>query len=119
MWVNKLRNKEFSTFCEYLVCYELKKRGWKVYRPMIDRYIDIVAIKEVKGRRILRTIQVKGSRVENENINEYESYGLTHEPKDLLHSPAHFFIWVMIDKEENNRFLIIPVEEFIKIWNGM
>ena len=116
MWKNELRNREFSTFCEYLVGYKLQELGWKVFRPLIDRYVDIVAIKKINGKEIMRTIQVKGSRVENEDP-DYESYGLTHEPKDLLHSPEHFFVWVFIDKKGEVKFMIIPISEFIKIRN--
>ncbi len=115
MWINELRNREFSNYCEYLACSKLKDLGWKVFRPLIDRYVDIVAIKKIEGKTILRTIQVKGSRIENKDISEGESYGFTHEPKDLLHSGEHFFIWVLINNMGEANFFIVPIDEFIKI----
>lgn len=50
MWKNELRNREFSNFCEYLVSLKLQENGWETYKPLIDRYIDIVAIKKIDGK---------------------------------------------------------------------
>jgi hypothetical protein len=106
----KMPNKEFSLLTELLVAFELKKQGWKIYQPLIDRYIDLVAVKDEK----IRTIQVKSSRVESEEAG-VESYGLTHEPKDLFHDPRHFFVWVFIDNSLNSHFFVLSVKDFIDI----
>lgn len=106
----KLPNKEFSVFAELLVGFELKKLGWRIYQPLIDRYIDIVA---VKGRKI-RTIQVKSSRVESEK-NDEESYGLTQEPKDLFRDPRHFFVWMFIDNSLHYYYFVFSVKDFIDV----
>jgi glutamate/tyrosine decarboxylase-like PLP-dependent enzyme len=88
--IKEFRNRDFSEFCEYVVAFKLQELGWEVYQPLSDRYIDIVAFREVNGKSIIRTIQVKASRLEKEGAQL--SYGLTHKPKDLMHDPAHFFI---------------------------
>jgi len=110
----KFPNREFSFFCEFRVAFELQKRGWQVYQPLIDRYIDLIAVKDDK----YRTIQVKSSRVENlSNLSKdgYESYGLTMKPKDLFHDVRHFYIWTFIDKDENFHYFILNVKDFIDI----
>ena len=110
MNVLKLPNKEFSVFAELLVSFELKKLGWRIYQPLIDRYIDIVAVKDRK----IRTIQVKSSRVESEKNNK-ESYGLTQEPKDLFHDPRHFFVWMLIDNSSHPYYFVFSVKDFIDV----
>ncbi|HOL21455.1 MAG TPA: hypothetical protein PLQ41_01190 [bacterium] len=109
-----LPNREFSFFCEFQVAFELQKRGWQVYQPLIDRYIDLIAFKN--GDYI--TIQVKSSRVENISTSskgEYESYGLTMKPKDLFHDVRHFFVWMFIDKENKFHYFILNVKDFIDV----
>lgn len=44
---NDLNAKHFSRFGEFLVSFELSKRGWNVYSPIYDEYIDIMAHKYV------------------------------------------------------------------------
>jgi hypothetical protein len=88
--IGRFPNREFSFFCEFQVAFELQKRGWQVYQPLIDRYIDLIAAKDNE----YRTIQVKSSRIENiETLSRdgYESYGLTMKPKDLFHDVRHLF----------------------------
>lgn len=112
--IGKFPNREFSFFCEFKVAYELQKRGWHVYQPLIDRYIDLIAVKN----GMYRTIQVKSSRVENLDTlskDKYESYGLTMKPKDLFHDVRHFYIWVFIDKDEKFHYFILNVKDFIDI----
>lgn len=109
--IKEFRDRDFSEYCEYVVAFKLQELGWEVYQPLSDRYIDIVAIKKVNGKEIMRTIQVKGSRIEKEGTQL--SYGLTHKPKDLMHEPAHFFIWLFYDKEEKENFIILSVSDFI------
>lgn len=118
--LNKLRNKEFSDLCEYVVAFELIKQGWTVYQPLIDRYIDIIATKKINGKLEFRTIQVKSSRLEEEDVENQESYGLTHEPKDLLHDNRHFFIWVFVNKNDECQFFIVSIKNFIDIrWKNL
>lgn len=42
-----LSNKHFSRFGEFLVSFELSRRGWNVYTPVYDEYIDLIAQKHV------------------------------------------------------------------------
>lgn len=112
--IEELPNREFSLFCEFRVAFELQKRGWQVYQPLIDRYIDLIAVKNDN----YRTIQVKSSRVENLPSIEkdgYESYGLTMKPKDLFHDIRHFYIWVFVDKDSNFHYFILSVKDFIDV----
>jgi len=112
--VRRLPNKEFSLFCEFKVAFELQKRGWEVYQPLIDRYIDLIAAKNGE----YRTIQVKSSRIENIptlNTQEYESYGLTMKPKDLFHDARHFFVWVFVDRNMEFHYFILDVKDFIDV----
>ena len=112
--IERFPNREFSFFSEFRVAFELQKRGWEVYQPLIDRYIDLIAVKNNN----YRTIQVKSSRIENIDTlydDGYESYGLTMQPKDLFHDTRHFYIWVFIDKEEKFHYFVFSVKDFIDI----
>lgn len=112
--ITKMPNREFSFFCEFQVAFELQKKGWHVYQPLIDRYIDLIIEKNGK----YRTIQVKGSRIENISTlkkDGYESYGLTIKPKDLFHDVRHFYVWVLIDEKSNFHYFILNVKDFIDI----
>ena len=46
---------------------------------------------------------------------EQPSYGLTHKPKDLMHDPSHFFIWLFYDENETEHFIILSVSDFINL----
>lgn len=112
--IERFPNREFSFFSEFKVAFELQKRGWEVYQPLIDRYVDLIAVKN----NDYRTIQVKSSRIENIptlDDDGYESYGLTMQPKDLFHDTCHFYIWVFIDKEEKFHYFVFSVKDFIDI----
>jgi len=112
--IGRFPNREFSFFCEFQVAFELQKRGWQVYQPLIDRYIDLIAVKN----NTYRTIQVKSSRVENVRTllaDGYESYGLTMKPKDLFHDVRHFYIWAFIDKDSRFHYFIFSVKDFIDV----
>lgn len=111
--IKEFRDRDFSEYCEYVVAFKLQELGWEIYQPLLDRYIDIVAVKKINGKEIMRTMQVKGSRIEKEGAQL--SYGLTHKPKDLMHDPAHFFIWLFYDKEEKENFIILSVSDFIEL----
>ncbi len=111
--IKEFRDRDFSEYCEYVVAFKLQELGWEIYQPLSDRYIDIVAVKKVKGKEIMRTIQVKCSRIEKEGAQL--SYGLTHKPKDLMHDPTHFFIWLFYDKEETENFIVLSVGDFIEL----
>jgi len=111
--IKEFRDRDFSEYCEYVTAFKLQELGWEVYQPLLDRYIDIVAVKKLTGKEIIRTIQVKGSRIEKEGAQL--TYGLTHKPKDLMHDPAHFFIWLFYDKEEKENFIILSVSDFIEL----
>lgn len=111
--IKEFRDRDFSEYCEYVVAFKLQELGWGVYQPLSDRYIDIVAVKKINGKEIMRTIQVKGSRIEKEGAQL--SYGLTHKPKDLMQDHAHFFIWLFYDKEEKENFIILSVSDFIEL----
>lgn len=113
MSIKNFRDRDFSEYCEYIVAFKLQSLGWKVFQPLSDRYIDIVAYRIIEDKSIIRTIQVKGSRLELEG--KKMSYGLTHKPKDLLHHPGHFFIWLFYDKDEKENYIILSVGDFIKI----
>jgi len=115
MNVRNLRNKEFADYCEYLVAFKLQELGWTVFQPLVDRYIDIVATKTVGKNKIFRTVQVKSSRIESVTGEDPESYGMTHEPKDLLHDPAHFFVWVLADNSGKYNFFILSASDFIDV----
>lgn len=45
--VGNLSAKHFSRYGEFLVSFELSKRGWNVYSPMYDEYIDLLIHKHV------------------------------------------------------------------------
>jgi hypothetical protein len=112
--IERFPNREFSFFCEFQVAFELQKRGWQVYQPLIDRYIDLIAIKNGN----YRTIQVKSSRIENSLTllqDGYESYGLTMKPKDLFHDVRHFYVWVFVDKDSKFHYFVLNVKDFIDI----
>jgi len=112
--IGRFPNREFSFFCEFQVAFELQKKGWQVYQPLIDRYIDLIAVKNNN----YRTTQVKSSRVENLSTlsqDGYESYGLTMEPKDLFHDVRHFYIWAFIDEDSKFHYFIFSVKDFIDI----
>lgn len=111
--IKEFRDRDFSEYCEYVVAFKLQELGWEVYQPLSDRYIDIVAYREIDDKQIIRTIQVKGSRIELEG--KKQSYGLTHKPKDLMHDKSHFFIWLFFDSEEKENFIILSVSNFIDI----
>lgn len=42
-----LNPKHFSRYGEFLVSFELSKRGWNVYNPVYDEYIDLLIHKHV------------------------------------------------------------------------
>jgi len=111
--IRDFRIRDFSEFCEYVVAFKLQELGWNVFQPLLDRYIDIIATKKINDKWVLRTIQVKGSRIEREG--EQLSYGLTHRPKDLMHDSAHFFIWVFFDEKDKENFIILSVSDFLDL----
>lgn len=111
--IKEFRDRDFSEYCEYVVAFKLQELGWKVYQPLSDRYVDIVASRELNGKPIIRTIQVKGSRIELEG--KKLTYGLTHKPKDLMHDSAHFFIWLFFDNNEKGHFIVLSVSDFINV----
>lgn len=45
-----LNKKHFSRYAEFRAAFELSRRGWNVYTPIYDEYIDIVATKIVCSR---------------------------------------------------------------------
>lgn len=45
--VENLSAKHFSRYGEFLDSFELSKRGWNVYSPMYDEYIDLLVHKDV------------------------------------------------------------------------
>lgn len=111
--IKDFRDRDFSEYCEYVTAFKLQELGWKVFQPLSDRYIDIVAYRKINNSFAFRTIQVKGSRIELEGGKP--SYGLTHKPKDLIHSPSHFFVWLFYDQKENEKFVVLSVSNFIKL----
>lgn len=44
---SELNTKHFSRYGEFLVSFELSKRGWNVYNPVYDEYIDFIIHKHV------------------------------------------------------------------------
>ena len=131
----KIDDKSLGNYAEERVSVELLKRGWNVYRPILDKYIDIIATKKICSNNcvewdeikncckkcdsenydlLVRTIQVKGSRKEK-NKN---SYGIDHEPKDLLHDKGHFFVWVLYDISAKEKFVVWNPTEYVLWKNG-
>lgn len=45
--IEDLNPKHFSRYGEFLVSFELSKRGWNVYNPVYDEYIDFIIHKHV------------------------------------------------------------------------
>ncbi len=111
--IKDFRNRDFSEYCEYAVAFKLQELGWNVFQPLSDRYIDIVVYRKIKNKLVIRTIQVKASRIELGG--EKQSYGLTHKPKDLMHDLSHFFIWLFYDENEKENFIILSVSDFIEL----
>lgn len=45
MPLEDLREDDFSVYGETMVLFKLEELGWAIYRPMYDRYIDLLALK--------------------------------------------------------------------------
>lgn len=56
--VGDFKESHFSRYGEFLVSYELSRRGWNVYEPVYDEYVDFVVSGFVCGkcRNMLRTV---------------------------------------------------------------
>jgi len=62
-----------------------------------------------------RTIQVKSSRIEyNEGITK-NTYAIDMKPRDLIKDSFHFYIWCLIDNDDKPHFLVLSVDDFIRI----
>jgi hypothetical protein len=61
-----------------------------------------------------RTVQVKSSRLEFKN-NKPVSYAVDMKPRDLITDKSHFYIWVCIDEKDVAHFLVMTVNDFIRI----
>ena len=42
-------------------------------------------------------------------------YAIDMKPKDLIKDKYHFFIWCLIDNEERPNFLVMSVNDFIRV----
>ena len=64
-----------------------------------------------------RTIQVKSSRIEfNDKLNKSKNtYGIDMQPKDMISSLDHFFIWCLVDDDDRPHFLVVSVDDFKRI----
>ncbi len=54
----KAKNRDF--FAELYVAGILGDAGWSIYFPKRDVGFDFIAVKEVRGRVVIRPVQVKG-----------------------------------------------------------
>lgn len=56
--IGDFKDAHFSRYGEFLVSYELSRRGWNVYNPVYDEYVDFVVSGFVCGkcRNMLRTV---------------------------------------------------------------
>lgn len=59
----------------------------------------------------VRTVQVKSSNLENNG----RSYAVDLRPKDLTQGEHHFYVWVCVDPNGKNNFIVISIKEFEKI----
>lgn len=61
-----------------------------------------------------RTIQVKSSRVEYKDKKCKNTFAVDMKPKDLLEDPTHFYIWVCIDQDNDDKIypLVLSVKDF-------
>jgi len=62
-----------------------------------------------------RTIQVKSSRIEYKNGKSKNTYAVDMKPKDLISDSYHFFIWCLVDDDDNPNFLVMSVEDFKRV----
>ena len=139
--LSKIPIPEFSKYGERKVEIEFMKRGWDVFRPLVDRYIDLVVSKNFcnndkcgrdwnpenvseyvkcekcgsnkKPKEIIRTIQVKSSRLEKGG--KKPSFAINHRPKDLLPDEKHFFVWYFHESSVKENFMIIRPSDFAKL----
>ena len=62
-----------------------------------------------------RTVQVKSSRIEYKDGVSKNTYAIDMKPRDLIKDKFHHYIWCLIDDEDRPHFLVLNVEEFIKV----
>ncbi|MBL7198480.1 MAG: hypothetical protein ISS47_10335 [Candidatus Omnitrophica bacterium] len=61
-----------------------------------------------------RTIQVKSSRVEYKGNKCKNTFAVDMKPRDLLEDPNHFYIWICIDQDDDDKIypLVLSVNDF-------
>ena len=119
--IYQMKDRLIGYYGEIRMGTELLKKGWDVYQPVSDQYIDLIATKKIpikntkykkKYRQIIRTFQVKTSRLEERG--KKDTYGINPRPKDLLHDQNHNFIWILYDAIANENFVVIRPFEYVK-----
>lgn len=109
--LTKLIPAHFAKYGEFVVAFELLKRGWNAYMPIYDKKIDLVAHRIENGKSEFRTIQVRSSRI----VDEGKNFGFKIYPEDLINDPRHFFIIYCAHKKGMPKFLVMSVKDFKKI----
>lgn len=62
-----------------------------------------------------RTIQVKSSRIEYKDGKSKNTYAVDMKPRDLIKDGYHFYIWCLVDDNDKVHFLILSVDDFIRV----
>jgi len=62
-----------------------------------------------------RTIQVKSSRIEHKNDVSKNTYAIDMKPRDLIKDKFHFYIWCLIDDNDKSNFIVLSVDDFIRV----
>jgi len=118
--IYQISDRLLGFYSELRVATELLKRGWDVYRPISDQYIDLIATKKItirkqkskKSKLVIRTLQVKASRLEQGGRKD--TFGINPRPKDLLQDKRHRFCWVLYDKKAKENFFVMTPYDYTK-----
>lgn len=103
-------------YTEDYVDENLRSQGWRLYEPFVDKGYDRIAVKEEKGVRKIRFIQVK-ARALKPGIQKKSFAGYTITTKDLIPDPRIVFILFSHQQIGDNLvrdILLFPIVEWIK-----
>ena len=64
----------------------LKRKGWECFKPFTDVGLDLIAIKDINGKKIYRYIQIKTRALKD------GFFGYTLTPKDFITDPRKFYL---------------------------
>lgn len=110
-------------YTEDYIDENLRSQGWNLYEPYVDKGYDRIAVKNIKGHKITRYIQVKARALSKGSQNKYYA-GYTLGPKDIISDPRIVFVIFSHEKILDNNvrdILFFPIVEwlkFIKEHNG-